>query len=237
VDELVRASGIDEREFMSVAFHLFEGSALTWFRAYGSGVATWTQLKSLLRSDFLPLRYEDDLLQEILARKQGSEESITVYISCMLGLFKNLENIPSEREQLRIILKNLAPFYLGNLKIFSITSLEQLKEEGKELEYKRTLMQEYDKPPSRNLLEPELAPPTMMPSPIGVCPVDVSSHASPSPRPAGQIKCWNCAGFGHPFSRCPQPRKVFCFRCGTPGVTKQRCPDCNKSSGNDSRDR
>jgi len=123
---------------MSAAFHLFEGSVLTWFRAYGSGVGTWTQLKSLLRSDFLPLRYEDDLLQEILARKQGSEESKTVYISCMLGLFKNLENIPAEREQLRIILKNLAPFYLGNLKIFSIFSLEQLKEEGKELEYKRT---------------------------------------------------------------------------------------------------
>ena len=237
VDELIKASGIEEQEFLSGAFHLFEGSALTWFRAYGTGVRSWAQLKSLLRADFLPLKYEDDLLMEILARRQGAEENITVYISCMIGLFKNLANIPPEKEQLRIILKNLAPFYLGNLKIFSITSLEQLKEEGKELEYKRTLMQEYNQPPSRHLLEPELAPSSTTSSPVGVYPMNVPSQASPSPRPSGPIKCWNCEGFGHSFSRCSQPRKTFCFRCGTPDVTKQRCPKCNRESGNANRNR
>jgi len=224
VEELMDAGEVTNREILSGACYLFEGPALTWYRAHRTRVNTWTELKTLLKEDFLPLKYEDDLLYEILNRKQGPQEDITLYISAMVGLYDSLSNPPSEREQLRVILRNLSPYYLAHLKISHILSIDELKTEGKELEYRRTLSQEYDKPQQRrNLLEPELSnrPPRNTVSAVSSPPEPSSARGYRPP-----TKCWNCGEVGHRHQLCPEMKTTFCYRCGEKGVKTINCPNC-----------
>lgn len=57
-----------------------------------------------------------------------------------------------------------------------------------------------------------------------------SSQARPggsgglTPPPPG---CWNCRSMDHKMGQCPQPRRRFCFRCGTGGVSVRDCTRCN----------
>ena len=45
--------------------------------------------------------------------------------------------------------------------------------------------------------------------------------------PTNPRGCWNCGG-DHRYSRCTRNLKIFCFRCGEPGYTSDRCPHCNE---------
>ena len=41
--------------------------------------------------------------------------------------------------------------------------------------------------------------------------------------------CWNCESRDHMFLECTQPRRrIFCHRCGEPGVKIANCPNCKK---------
>ena len=47
----------------------------------------------------------------------------------------------------------------------------------------------------------------------------------------GDSVCWNYQKRGHRHRDCPEPRRVFCYRCSKSGVTTQNCPFC--SAGNE----
>jgi len=246
VDELLEATGATDAEVVSGAFHLFEDAALTWYRAHKNRIRTWLGLKRLLRDDFLPYKYDDDMLMHIHSRKQGPQEDIAIYISHMLGLFDNLSDLPSDSEQLRIIVRNLAPFYLNQIDMSSITSLNQLKNKGKELEYKRTLQQEYERSCARRGPSDSAQSQGRYParetqlSAINEDHRDESVRSQQRPqqsfrRQRAPLKCWNCDQEGHRHPDCHLPRnRVFCFKCGHPEVRTYNCPCC--SSGNGSRD-
>ena len=53
----------------------------------------------------------------IHSRKQGSLEDIAIYISHMMGPPDNLSDLPSDSEQLRIVIRNSAPFHLYQIQI------------------------------------------------------------------------------------------------------------------------
>ena len=54
----------------------------------------------------------------------------------------------------------------------------------------------------------------------------LTKKATPKPAPINPRGCWNCGG-DHRYNRCPKHLKLFCFRCGEPGYTSDRCPHCN----------
>lgn len=49
-----------------------------------------------------------------------------------------------------------------------------------------------------------------------------SRRRDPAPIREG---CWNCSEV-HPYTRCPRPRRQFCYGCGEPGVTLWDCRRC-----------
>lgn len=38
------------------------------------------------------------------------------------------------------------------------------------------------------------------------------------------VRCWNCKNTGHFAKACEQPRRVYCYACGEPNVSKTTCP-------------
>jgi len=51
------------------------------------------------------------------------------------------------------------------------------------------------------------------------------SPSKPNEHISTPIKCWNCEG-PHVYSKCPKPRKKFCYRCGAKGEVTTSCSQC-----------
>lgn len=223
-DDLIYRSAID----------LFSGNALIWFRANHHSYRTWPEIAGALRAEFQAYDYDERLLEEIKHRTQGNSESIGIYMAIMKGLFSRLSVTLSEKAQLKIMLRNLLPYFQTQLGLTEVNSVSELLRFGRLLEAKRSTVEAFVPPPTRNkVLEPDLAyvsvdtiPTTSTRTPQ----LNVSSSAPDTRRPTKAVVCWNCRREGHRLSNCPLPRKRLCFRCGNPNVTVHTCPRC---SGNE----
>lgn len=62
----------------------------------------------------------------------------------------------------------------------------------------------------------------------GTSPKENSPQAGHSQNVEGShgLRCWNCGG-PHVYSVCKEPRKRFCYKCGTQGALISNCPKCN----------
>lgn len=220
VDELMIARNVSKTQVYSSAFDLFSGKALIWFRAIRKTLSGWDELVVALREEFQPYDYDEQLFDEIRRRTQGPQESISTYIAIMTNLFRRLTIKIPESNRLRIILKNLAPFYQNQLGLSDIRSLEELKTMGRRLEARKAMVEAYVPPPRRNQsMEPDLA-----------CMTSSSSLASVATTPRTLAKCWNCDQEGHLAVQCRQPPRRHCYRCGKPGVTVRDCTRCSLNS-------
>lgn len=86
-----------------------------------------------IREEFLPIDYGDKLWEAIKKRTQGKTESVGVYLPTMNNLFcRIICNVPEEM-RLKILKRNLLPFYQQQIGLTEITSEEHLK-----LAFKRT---------------------------------------------------------------------------------------------------
>lgn len=230
VEELRVARNVSEPQLFESAIDLFEGKALLWFRSNKFRISSWKDLRGLLIRHYEPPDYKDRLFDEILARTQDPTESFIEYFSCMLSMFRRYGTV-SEDVQLRLISKNLAPFYTMQLPL--VNSLSELEDECLKLERKKFRADSY-RPPSRKrntFVEPDFAF------------VGTDDRASSSRRvtinenvnvvtdtPISQnVCCYNCGQPGHRFQNCTAPRRRFCFKCGKVDVTVRTCSNCNRS--------
>jgi hypothetical protein len=117
-------------------------------------------LVALLRNQFQPADYNDRLFEEIRRRTQGPDESIAMFAAVMDNMFDRVTVRVPEATRLKIILKNLAPYYQNQLGLSPITSRDQLLEASRLLEARKASVECYVQPTRRRgqiCLEPDLA--------------------------------------------------------------------------------
>ncbi|KAK3916826.1 Activity-regulated cytoskeleton associated protein 2 [Frankliniella fusca] len=158
IEELAEARGVGYEDLLRGAPEFFVGQALVWYRSIKNQVTDWESMKALLKKEYLPVDYQASLMDEIRNRRQGKDEPSSAYIACMQGLFDRLEFEVEESDKLQLIMRNMAPFYVQNLPWQSIISINHLKEESRQLEVRKSLVDNYESGyRSRSLLEPDLA--------------------------------------------------------------------------------
>ncbi|KAJ8949870.1 hypothetical protein NQ318_010504 [Aromia moschata] len=195
VEELRVARHVTKEELYSTAVDLFRGKALIWYRAMRREVDNWDALVKLLREEFQPTDYNEKLFEEIKRRTQGSDESIGIYLSVMSAMFNRLTCPVSEDVQLKIIMRNIAPFYQTQLGLTDVTSIAELRTLGRRLEARREAVEAFS-PPSRktnNTLEPDLAY-------VGVDATSSSGSCSTvetNTENRSRLVCYNCNKPGH----------------------------------------
>lgn len=224
VEELRLSRNVSHQQLFNSASDLLTGKALIWFRSIRSEVHSWPELVDQMRLQFLPTDYNDKLVDEIKKRTQGPTETIGIYIAIMTNMFNRLTVPVGEPAKLKILLKNISPFYQSQLGLVKVESVKQLLELGRQLESRKESIDAFIPPPRnlRNVMEPDLAY------------VYTSSNSSTSADPEVELlECWICKKDGHLAAQCPsKSQRRYCFKCGNPGFTTRTCPKCNSNSGN-----
>lgn len=159
VEEFSLSHRISKEHLLNFAHEFFEGDALIWYRSVRGCIFGWNDLIYRLRLDFLPIDYEVALWDEVRARTQGNTERPLIYIAIMENLFKRFINPVDEINQLRLIMRNLLPYYQQQLVLRQPCSISELKNLCRILEDTRIRSELFQGPPQCNAstLEPELA--------------------------------------------------------------------------------
>lgn len=216
LEQLRLSRGITEVELLCSACELFTDGAASWFDGLDVAANSWSELKQWLLLEYLPADFNERLLDEIRARTQGSEESITNYLNVMQCYFARLDRTLPECDKLYIVMRNVRPYYSKQLALLNITSLSDLKSKCRLLEAASQRAKAFTEPTTdtKGLLASDLAykPAARKPSVHAVLP--------PS------NFCVRCRVNGHTLKECKSPHKLICYRCGEHNVTARNCPKC-----------
>lgn len=214
--EQVRVSReISDATLFRSACELFTDEASSWFDGICDQVHCWTDLKSVMLRDYLPVDYNERLLCEIRARTQGFDESIVNYISVMLNYYSRLETPLPESEKLSLLMQNIRPFYSKQLALFHITTITDLKDHCRQLEAATQRAKRFTEP-NRDLSK-SLAQ-DLVYKPISTKPVSAVQTLTDF--------CVRCRVEGHSLKACKAAPKLVCYRCGENNVTARTCPKC-----------
>lgn len=244
VDELKRARHISDEELFDSAIDLFDGQGLLWFRSVRGLVNSWEELVERLKRDFLPLEYDEELLDTIRSRKQGDNERPVAFFAAMENLFARLQQPLSAKDKLKFLQKNLHPSFATQLALVEVTTAEQLGDLCRKIEAMRMRNLKFRNPAAVGPIEPDLA---CVSTPVPIAKSSVSKSVVPKPTvsslcrspasprrghgPAPSPRCFNCHEPSHTFHTCEMPMKHFCFKCGTPDVTYPTCLTCHPKNG------
>lgn len=225
VEELRVARHISELELLDSGIDLFLGKAYTFYRSVRGMANSWDELVTLFKEEYYPADYNERLYEEIKRRTQGPEESFGIYLAIMEGFFRRLTCPITEHMKLKILMRNIAPYYQQQLALMEVTSISQLRTLCKKLEEKRQVLESFAGPSRRsNMLEPDLA---------YVQASESFETFSLDTAEAGRV-CFRCNKPGHVARGCTARTEKYCFRCKRKGFTVRTCPDCGES-GNDVR--
>ncbi|KAJ8968737.1 hypothetical protein NQ317_004103 [Molorchus minor] len=198
VEELRIARHVGKETLLESGIDLFGGRAYQFYVAYRSQVSTWDEFVTLLREEFLSPNYNEKLFEELRKRTQGPEESIGIYLAVMTGYFNRLTCHVSEETKLKIVLRNIAPFYQNQLALVEVKSISQLRELGRRLEARKEAVEEYVAPSRRHCtLEPDLAYLQLGENMVDTCEASTSGQQSAGRFPDKEIICYRCNKPGH----------------------------------------
>lgn len=144
------------------------------------------------------------------------------FIAVLTNIFSRLSEPLNEIHKLKILKRNISPFYQTQLGLTEINTIEELVFLGRRLETIRTSVEAFVPPPAKRytqLLEPDLA--YVAAEPLSVAEVTDSMTSSDN-----NLKCFKCNKTRHIARFCNLNLK--CFGCGAPGVIRPRCNQCNK---------
>lgn len=125
VTELAQARKVDDNELFESAVEFFVGNAFAWYRSIKGSVTDWASLVNLLKRDFLPADADEEVWDQIKARKQKKNESVAIYVAQMDTLFNRLSRPPAETTKVRYLKQNLNSEFLTQLALIDIVSVVQ----------------------------------------------------------------------------------------------------------------
>lgn len=230
LDELCRSRGITDSRLFNSAAELFTDEALSWYRGILNEVNDWAQLKDLLLVEYLPSDYDQKLMQELLSRTQGPDESIVNYLSIMKNYFIRLSTPLSDKVMLDIVMLNIQPYYSTQLALEKTDTWAELKRKCKLVEVANDRARRFTNPPvvSSSSVAPDLGykPKSSRPAPKVAA---VEAPEIPS------SFCVRCRVKGHSLKSCTAPFVVICYRCGEKDVTARTCPKCRPAGNTPAR--
>lgn len=249
----------DELLFTEICFVL-KGNALRYYWTYRRSHpdSTWKQFRKDLIERFKDRRTEFELRRLVESRKQHSKETFLNFYNDVWSLTLQCKKMYSEEDLIDVLRLNMHPALQLNLTDKTFASVQDLIKSATAWETtwsrlginmdnivsgKRSI---HELQFTTNSTNPTLnydQPSTAFDS------SDYSVHPeigqlnrsnnypiqSTSKRLSQNhlVVCFNCDDIGHNFQDCPLPRKRFCYKCGSKGVTVSSCPKC---TGNISRD-
>lgn len=258
IEHLAESRNISRAQLFKSIYEILRGDARDWYLPRKTSFVNWENFKERLKEAFLPLNYEENLLEDIKKRTQGSDEKLILYVTRMQNLFKKLVvKRPTEQEQVNIIRRNLLPHLQTALTFQDTKNIEELFDKGKEVEQTQWQAQQYCPPPrqSRLVQEPHLSyrqhnrnghipiraiesqnmetstPPQLIENTQASSSSALNSQRNENVQLTRNkpLVCWNCNQSGHTIRHCSQPLKLACFRCGRVGYTTRTCPTCSKN--------
>jgi hypothetical protein len=136
VREYMQSRHVSEQELLESASELFKGNALKWFRqvTVSYNIRSWTDIAQRLMIDFQGQDCDDELLDSIKNRKQLPNESIVIYVAIMEDMFQRLNVWPTEREKIKILRKNVLPYFIHHTSLLTFSTVEEFKSKCKLLE-------------------------------------------------------------------------------------------------------
>lgn len=248
VNELSTARNVSEEQLFDSAIDLFVGPPLILYRSLRNKISSWQELVAQLELAFLPPEYDDQLLDEIKARKQGHSEPTGIFVATMQNLFSRLATKLSEDEKLKIIRRNILPKYIDALALSDIKNTVELLSLSKKVDLATLMKNNYRPSIAKNcLLEADLAyVDTPGPSQPKNKQFNFKNNSNKNLNKKTQeqnnaisnvtndnkssIICWNCRKTGHSYTVCKAPRKRFCFSCGKHNYTTKTCPVCKSKN-------
>lgn len=252
VEEFRTSKGVTDSKMLLSAIDIFSGDALHWYRSVRNQCDDWSTLILRLKDDFDIPDYDYRMLSEIRDRTQGDDESITVYLSIMEGMFSRLSRCMSDEDKLDIILHNIRPCYSVIIAASPhIKTIEDLRTVCKNYERIKVRSDNYREPPSFNseMIAPEFCYQSQNRKVNNRCFYNNNSNANQSRsfKTDIQIKtpeyktaavaapyCFRCRDSTHSMKDCPAERTIICFGCGEKGIRKPDCPKCKKATINNS---
>ena len=87
--------------------------------------------------------HEDDVMEELRARYQGSKEKIAPFIIKFRRIIAHLKRPPSLREQLNLTFTHLRPEYQDALWEKNLDSFDAIERYGRELERREAIKEKY----------------------------------------------------------------------------------------------
>lgn len=192
--DLCDARGVDKDEIIRFTIDLFPERFPSdkWYRYTKSLIVDWKSFVREITMEFKPFDYQEKLLDKIKKRTQAPEELISVYLATIKGYFDRLSEPLSEPAQVRLLMRNIHPFYQTQLTLVEVKSIDELRTLCRQLEHRKGLVESYH-PPGRNkttYFEPRL-------DYVGPGddllegPSEVLAIETPAPL-KNPIKCFNC---------------------------------------------
>ena len=187
---------------------------------------------SLLKQ-YQSTRTDFEVMRELVEKKQQVGESIDSYFHTMLTLRARLRTPIPDYEMIKILKGNIRENLARMIYPMTIYSIEQLREECKEIEIrfpKRDVRavppQQVTRYPNRQHINEILTEMTPEDEENSGMMIDALAQ-----RERREVRCWNCKVSGHTYMECESAvRNIFCYKCGLERTITPKCPNCNQEN-------
>lgn len=245
-------ASIPMNAILSQIIHLLAGSALDWYQSEAKNIRTWDEFVQRLKSNFLPLSHDYELVAQANRRKQGKKEPVAIYINAMRLIFSAMSTPLRTEHQLFLVRQNLNPSLVRIVASHSPRNIEDVLRICKEIESAQNIEIEPESRQSRPYIRQvnevaqdedsssgdsdTMSADDTKPPQVAAARDDRKSKsdkrntvATKTDSKSNTVEaCYNCGGEGHLKRDCKLKWPKHCFRCGEKGVVLRDCPKCNE---------
>lgn len=251
---LAKANHVSDAELLQQAYIFFTGEARRWYFTYWEKFTTWQHLVYYLTMTFENPNKDKAIEDEMRERKQRPNERFSAYLADMERLSQSLTRKMDPSLKFKLIFDNTKLSYRRRLALIRVMSINELAEycyqfdalepslyaisgnrantqtvHQVDLDEFEELSLENSDPEEVNAINNGNKYANKNRFTKKEHKFGSTSNATPKPEPKTEdeenmVHCWNCRSAGHFAKYCQQPRRMYCFACGEPNVSKATCP-------------